>query len=88
MAGLAAVAFSAGGFEASFAAFVTAAATMLVLLFALAFVIGTSQLELVDRLRASTGMVKRTGGLILVAIGVWFIALGVFAGFFADIFPV
>lgn len=31
---------------------------------------------------------KRWGGRILLAVGAWFIALGIFAEFFAEIFPV
>jgi hypothetical protein len=42
----------------------------------------------VDALKAGAPTVKRWGGRILLAVGVWFIALGVFSSFFADVFPV
>jgi hypothetical protein len=32
--------------------------------------------------------VKRWGGWVLAGVGGWFIALAVFADFFADVFPV
>jgi hypothetical protein len=32
--------------------------------------------------------VKRWGGRIFVAVGIWFLALAVFAHFFAHLFPV
>jgi len=32
--------------------------------------------------------VKRWGGHVLITLGLWFIALAVFADFFAELFPV
>lgn len=57
-------------------------------MFVMAFAIATAQEEIVAAARAHVGDVKRWGGLILVGVGLWLIALAVFAGFFARIFPV
>lgn len=69
-------------------AFVTAAFTIVLLIFGVSWAISTAQEGVVARLRTSTPAVKRWGGYILVAVGSWFIALGAFAGFFSGIFPV
>jgi hypothetical protein len=58
------------------------------LMFTLALIVGTSQERTVEALKANAPAVKAWGGRIMLLIGVWFIALGVFAGFFADVFPV
>lgn len=57
-------------------------------MFTLALAIGTAQQRTVEAMRAGAPAVKRWGGRILLLVGVWFIALGVFADFFADVFPV
>ena len=69
-------------------AFLTAAATMVVLFFGLALAIAATQEAVVSTLKASTQAVKRWGGWILVTIGVWLILLGVFADAFARVLPV
>lgn len=77
-----------GRIAASFLAFLVAALTIMLLMFGLAFIIGTAQERLVERLKASTPTVKRWGAYILVSVGVWFIILGFFANYFATVFPV
>ncbi|MGH2562537.1 MAG: hypothetical protein ACRDJH_26045 [Thermomicrobiales bacterium] len=77
-----------GGWEASLAAFVVAALIIVLLLFGLAMAIGTAQEQVVATLRASTAQVKRWGGWILILVGVWSIALAIWADWFARIFPV
>jgi hypothetical protein len=77
-----------GGREAAFAAFVLAAVTMALLMFALAFLIGTAQQRVVEALKAGTQQVKQWSGLVLLLVGGWLIALAVWADFFARIFPV
>ena len=57
-------------------------------MFALALAIALAQERTVKSIQARTPAVKRWGGRILVLVGAWFVALGVFAGFFADLFPV
>lgn len=57
------------------------------LMFTLALIVGASQDRTVNALKATAPTVKAWGGRILLLVGVWFIALGVFADFFADVFP-
>ncbi len=47
-----------------------------------------AQERLGGRLEAAGPTMKRWGGWILVLVGTWFVALGVFADFFARVFPV
>lgn len=73
---------------ASFIAFVVAALTIILLIFGLAFAVGSAQEGLITYLKTGAPVVKRWGAYILIIIGVWFIILAVFAGYFASIFPV
>jgi len=61
---------------------------IVILMFGLSLIVGAAQQRTVDSLKANAPTVKRWGGRVLVTVGVWFIALGVFATFFADLFPV
>lgn len=88
LSGLAGQAFVVGGVEAALIAFGVAAVMMVILMFVLALVIGSAQTRRVDAMKAGAPTVKRWGGRILLALGAWFIALGVFAPFFVDVFPV
>ncbi|HZD74043.1 MAG TPA: hypothetical protein VE776_09205 [Actinomycetota bacterium] len=69
-------------------AFAVAAAVLVLLLFGLALALAAAQERTVQRLRQGAPAVKRWGGRILVAVGIWLVALAIFAGFFADLFPV
>jgi hypothetical protein len=69
-------------------AFVTAAVVMVLLMFSLSLLIATAQEQIVGALRANVTQVKRWGGVILMFIGLWLIALGIWAKAFAQIFPV
>jgi cytochrome c biogenesis protein CcdA len=69
-------------------AFAVAAAVLVVLLFALALAVAAAQERTVQVMKEGAPAVKRWGGRILVAVGIWLVALAVFAGFFADLFPV
>jgi hypothetical protein len=55
-------------------------------MFALALLLAATQERTAEALRAGAPAVKRWGGRILVLVGVWLIALGVFAEFFTDVF--
>lgn len=57
-------------------------------MFALALAIAFAQERTVQSLAERAPAVKRWGGRILVLVGAWFVALGVFADFFAGLFPV
>jgi hypothetical protein len=59
-----------------------------VLLFAAAFGVARAEEATLDRVKAQAPTVKRWGGRILIAVGIWFLILAVFADFFASIFPV
>ena len=62
---------------------------MLVLLvFAAAFGVAHAEETTLDRIKVQAPTVKRWGGRILIAVGVWFLVLAVFADFFEGIFPV
>ncbi|MGH3442911.1 MAG: hypothetical protein ACRDUY_12900 [Nitriliruptorales bacterium] len=88
LAGLAGESLTAGGFAVAFFAFGVAAAVLVVLLFAASLGVAVAQEAVVQRVRAAGPTVKRWGGWVLVVIGTWFVALGVFADTFARIFPV
>ncbi len=78
----------AGGTAGALLAFVVAAGTFVLLIFALSYTMGTAQEGVAERLRAGAPTVKRWGGYILLTVGIWFVVLGAFATFFSEIFPV
>jgi thiosulfate reductase cytochrome b subunit len=61
---------------------------MVGLVFTAAFTVANAEQRTLERIKALAPAVKRWAGWILVAVGVWFIALAVFADFFARIYPV
>lgn len=77
-----------GGQGAAFAAFVTAALTMALLMLALAFLVGAAQQRVINTLKEGTQQVKKWSGAILFLVGAWLIVLAVWADFFARVFPV
>jgi hypothetical protein len=88
MAGLAGYALTVGGFTAAFTAFALAAAVLVGLVFTSAFVVAGAQEATLERIKAQAPTIKRWGGRVLIVLGAWFIALAVFADFFAELFPV
>lgn len=88
MAGLASYSLAVGGFSAAFGAFVVAAIVLVALVFIAAFGVAKAQDQTIERIRAQAPRVKKWGGWVLVTVGTWFLALAVFADFFAGIFPV
>lgn len=77
-----------GGFEAALLAFVAASLVLVGLVFAAAFGVARAQDQMMERIKTQAARVKNWGGWILVAVGVWFLTLALFADFFAEIFPV
>ncbi len=77
-----------GGFAAAVSAFVVAAAVLTACVFAASFWVSRAERSTLQRIEARAPQVKRWTGWVLVAVGVWFIVLAVFADFFADVFPV
>lgn len=61
---------------------------MSALMFILALAVALAQESLVSRLRANTEQIKIWGGRILAAVGVWLIALAIWADFFIQFLPV
>lgn len=66
----------------------TAAIVLVGLVFVAAFGVAGAQEHTLERIRAQAPRVKQWGGWILLVVGVWFLALALFADFFAGIFPV
>lgn len=79
---------ASGGGIAAFSAFATTAVTMALLMFVLAILIGTAQQEVVAALKEGTPRIRRWSGAVLLVVGIWLIALAVWADFFARFFPV
>lgn len=88
MAGLASYSLTVGGFEAALLAFVVASVVLVGLVFAAAFGVTRAQKQTIEQIKTQAPRVKSWGGWILVAVGVWFLTLAVFADFFAAVFPV
>ena len=65
-----------------------AAGALVALAFAAALSVAVAQERVTERIGASAPTVKRWGGYVLMIVGVWFVALGIFADFFARVFPV
>ena len=61
---------------------------IVLLMFALVLAIATAQQRAIGYASAIAPRVKRWGGRILILVGTWFVALGIFAGFFTRVFPV
>lgn len=61
---------------------------MVGLVFTAAFTVANAEQRTLERIKAQAPAVKRWAGWILVAVGVWFILLAVFADFFSRIYPV
>lgn len=57
-------------------------------MFTLAVLLATARERLVERIKDGAPTIKGWGGRILILVGAWFITLGVFANYFADLFPV
>lgn len=68
-------------------AYAVAATAIVLLALGAAFVVSWAKEETVARLQAGAPTVKRWGGIVLVVLGAWFVALGIFAHTFARLFP-
>lgn len=61
---------------------------MIGLMFGVAILVTTAREQTLRSLRIATSSSKRLGGIVLVGVGFWFLALAIFADFFAELFPV
>ena len=61
---------------------------MVLLFFLLAVLVASAQERTLAVLRDQTVQVKRWGGLVLIGVGGWLLALAIWATAFARIFPV
>jgi hypothetical protein len=77
-----------GGPAAAIAAFLTASIVILGLMFCVATLVTFARERTIRSLRIATVNAKRYGGVLLIGVGIWFIALAMWADFFAEIFPV
>lgn len=69
-------------------AFVVAAVTIAVCVFAAAFTVTRAEQKTLGSIEARAPQVKRWTAWVLIAVGAWFIVLAVFADFFSGLFPV
>lgn len=69
-------------------AFGVAASVIVLLLFGLTLAIGTARQHVLATLHANTTRIKQLTGLILLLVGLWTLALALWADTFATIFPV
>lgn len=53
-----------------------------------ALIVAGAQVVVAARVQAHAPAVKRWSGVALIVVGVWLLALAVFADFFAGLFPV
>lgn len=88
MAGLPGQALTTGGFAAALTAFAVAGVVLVVLLFAVAVTVAVAQEQVTQRLRTGAPTVKRWGGYVLIAVGMWLLLLAILADNFAQVFPV
>lgn len=88
LTGLVGCALTGGGLIASLAAFGVAGLMIVLLMFGLALAIGLAQEGFVTKLRAQAPWVKRWGGVVLIVLGIWTLVIGIWADFFAQLFPV
>jgi hypothetical protein len=77
-----------GGSASAVVAFLAAAGVLALLVFAFALIVARAQQTTVQAIRARVGQVKRYGGYVLVAVGVWTVVLAIFADLAARYFPV
>jgi len=69
-------------------AFAVAAVVMTGLMFTAAVSVARMAESTIERVQASAPTIKRLGGVALILVGVWLLALATFADTFARLFPV
>jgi len=61
---------------------------MVFLIFFLSALIAAAQEKVIAGLKEKAPVIKKTGGWILIFIGIWLILISIRVGFFVQIFPV
>lgn len=57
-------------------------------MFTLAIMVTTAREQTIRSLRIASSSAKRFGGMVLIGVGIWFLALAIWADYFASVFPV
>jgi hypothetical protein len=81
-------ALTVGSSAGAFFAFAVAGLVIVLLLVAVSVGLAVMRESAVTALRGQGPRMKRWAGGVLLALGLWFIALAVWADFFARVFPV
>jgi len=88
MAGLLVFALSVGGFSSALFAFVIFALTMVVLMLLISVLVGLSKDTLINKMKASSGSIKKFTGIILFLVGLFLLLSSIFTRTFVKVlFP-
>ena len=88
MAGLLVFALSVGGFSSALLAFIVFALTMVVLMLLISILVGLSKDTLLNKMKASSGKIKKFTGIILFLVGLFLLLSAIFTKTFVRIlFP-
>jgi len=88
MAGLLIFALSVGGFSSALFAFVIFSLTMVVLMLLMSILVGLSKDTIINKMKASSGKIKKFTGIIMLLIGLFLLLSAIFTKTFVSIlFP-
>jgi len=88
MAGLLVFSLSLGGFSSALLAFIVFALTMVVLMLLISILVGLSKDTLINKMKASSGSIKKFTGIILFLVGLFLLLSSIFIRTFVRIlFP-
>ena len=88
MAGLFVFALSVGGFSSALFAFIIFALTMVVLMLLISILVGLSKDTLINKMKTSSGKIKKFTGIILFLVGLFLLLSSIFTKTFVGIlFP-
>lgn len=88
MAGLLTFAFVSGGFSSALSAFIIYSLTMVVLMLLISILVGLSKDTLINKMKSSSGTIKKFTGIILFLVGLFLLLSSIFTRTFVGIlFP-
>ncbi len=61
---------------------------MVILFFTLSLLVASAQERVLDALRGETLRIRRWGGMVLIGVGAWLLALAIWGQALVDILPV